>query len=118
MPREDAGDGSVSASRLNRLQKVLRGKSAGDDVTLRVWNGGRYREVKVKTAKAADLNERSGFRFFMGDGEGSFMRMPPMPDMPELMAMPAIAPRAPRAPLAPLAPALRGLISRSRTITI
>ena len=24
VPREDAGDGSVSASRLNRLQKVLR----------------------------------------------------------------------------------------------
>ena len=118
VPREDAGDASVSASRLNRMQKVLRGKSAGDDVTLRLWSGGRYREVKVKTAKAADLNEKGGYRFFMGDGDMSFMRFPPMSEMPMMPMLPAMPVIAPRAPMAPLMPALRGLISQRRSITI
>ena len=121
VPREDAGDESVSSSRLNRLQKVLRGKSAGDDVTLRVWSGGRSREVKVKTAKAVDLGEKSRYRFFTGDGEMTFMRIPPMslmPAMPPMPPMPPMPAMAPRAPSAPLAPTLRGLISRTRSITI
>ena len=95
VPREDAGDASVSASRMSRLQRILRGKSAGDEVQLRVLSNGRARDLKVKTGKASDLGDREGFRFFSGDEGGmSFFRTP----------MPAMAPRAPRPPEEPTAP--------------
>lgn len=54
--REDAGDASVSQAKIGRLQRVLRGLKAGDEVELRVVEAGRSRSLKVKTAKASELS--------------------------------------------------------------
>ena len=132
VPREDAGDGSVSSSRVSRLQRMLRAKNAGDEVQLRVWSNGRYRDVKVKTARASDLGGAESFRFYTGDDEDlSFFRtpMPAMAPMAPMTPMTPMAPRepmssfefrfpgAPTAPRMPAVPLLRGLV-RSRTVII
>lgn len=96
VPREDAGDGSVSASRLSRLQRILRAKNAGDEVQLRVWSNGRFRDVKVRTAKASDLGG-TGFRYYTGEGD-DFAGAISIP-------LPALAPLSPRAPRAMASPA-------------
>ncbi|MDX2184815.1 MAG: PDZ domain-containing protein [Gemmatimonadaceae bacterium] len=78
--REDAGDPSVAQAKVTRLQRVLRGLKAGDDVELRVVEAGRSRTVKVKTAKASELS--SAFDQPVIES----MRIPlprvPMPPMP------------------------------------
>jgi predicted metalloprotease with PDZ domain len=118
VPREDAGDASVGQARTNRLNKALRGKSAGDEVTLRVVSGGRSREVKVKLAKPGDLKDGMGFWFETGPGGrvningltmprlgGTMMRIPGGGvDLEELeLPLARIAPVPPEAPMAPLA---------------
>lgn len=118
VPREDAGDASVGQARTNRLNKALRAKSAGDEVTLRVVSGGRSREVKVKLAKPADLKDGTNFWFETAPGGrvnlngltiprlgGTVMRIPGGGvDLEELeLPLARIAPVPPEAPMAPLA---------------
>ncbi len=55
LAREDAGESDMSGTMTNRLLREMRKLKAGDEVTLEVWNGGRYRMVKVKTVAASDL---------------------------------------------------------------
>jgi S1-C subfamily serine protease len=68
VPGEDAGDWGASSARVRRLQRTLGDVKAGDEVTLRVYSGGRTREVRVKTVRAEDLREESRGGFFMSDG--------------------------------------------------
>jgi hypothetical protein len=89
--REDVEDAWASSSRAQRLQRELRKVKAGDDVSLRVWQDGRYRAVQVKTVKASELPRRR--MMFIGDAP-----MPPMPPMP------AMAPMAPMAPMPAVPP--------------
>jgi len=115
VPREDAGDGMVGSARMSRLQRALRGKKPGDDVSLRVWSGGRWRDVKVKPVKASELpGADNEYRFFTGDAPGEFMFRTPMPPMPP---MPAMAPLPPLPPGMMLHGAPRARIGR-RTYTI
>jgi predicted metalloprotease with PDZ domain len=86
--REDVEDAWASSSRAQRLQRELRKVKAGDDVTLRVWQDGRYRSVQVKTVKASELPRRR--MMFIGDAP-----MPPMPAMPSMPRMPATPPVPP-----------------------
>jgi hypothetical protein len=51
----------------DRLVREMRKLKAGDEVTLEVWNGGRYRTVKVKTVAADDLTPE---RMTRQDAEG------------------------------------------------
>ena len=61
LAREDAGESDMSGTMTNRLVREMRKLKAGDEVTLEVWNAGRYRTVKVKTVAASDLTpERMG----------------------------------------------------------
>jgi S1-C subfamily serine protease len=43
---------------INRLQREIQRARVGDDVELRVYSGGQYRNVKVKVGRAADLPTR------------------------------------------------------------
>lgn len=98
VPREDVEDGAVAAARARRLTRTLQAKKAGDDVELRVYQGGQTRTVRVKTVRAADLPNRGGTTFFFGDGNAL---------MPSVAPRVHVVPMAPRGPRVPLAPAPR-----------
>jgi predicted metalloprotease with PDZ domain len=55
LAREDAGESDMSGNMTNRLVREMRKLKAGDEATLEMWNGGRYKTVKVKTVAANDL---------------------------------------------------------------
>lgn len=74
VPREDAEDGQAAAARVNRFMRELAKLTPGDKATLRVYGGGRYREVQVTTGKSSDIMMQ-GFQFNTGDG----MRMMSLP---------------------------------------
>jgi serine protease Do len=61
--REDAGDWSVSSSRVERLEREIRKLSAGQSADLVVVSGGRSRTVKVTAVKASELPGRNTFGF-------------------------------------------------------
>lgn len=54
----------------SRLEHEISRLKPGDDVTLRVYYNGQYREVKTKIARAGDLPRRN--RSIMISGDGSF----------------------------------------------
>jgi S1-C subfamily serine protease len=56
--REDAGDEFMANARVRRLHRELEKVKAGDEVTLRVYSGGRTRDVRVKTVPLSDLPRR------------------------------------------------------------
>jgi serine protease Do len=96
VPRDDVEDDMAGGARATRFTRELRKAKPGDDVRLRVWTDGRYRDVTVKAGRAADV-----FKYQDGDmirfgGDGMFTL--PMPPRAPL------APSAPRAPRAPGAP--------------
>lgn len=76
VPREDAEDAQASAARVNRFMRELAKLTPGDKATLRVYGGGRYREVQVTTGRSSDTMMQ-GFQFNSGDG----MRMMSLPGM-------------------------------------
>jgi len=72
VPREDAGDATLSHARVNRLSREIGKLKVGDAVTLSVWSGGRQRDVRLTTVRAGEL--RSGnLQMFFGDGAFHFM---------------------------------------------
>jgi hypothetical protein len=93
VPREDAGDPYLGSAKARRLQTEISQLKPGDDVTLRVYSNGQFRDVRLKVARAGDLPRRAGGTFFFGDGMN--MMMSPMPPMPAMPAMP-------RMPMAPM----------------
>ncbi|HEY0970941.1 MAG TPA: PDZ domain-containing protein [Gemmatimonadales bacterium] len=98
----DVEDRAVAASRAARLERAMRDVKAGDEVTLRVWDGRGYRDVRVRSGKASEVFEGQPLRGFRmletlpGDA-GWRMVAPPAPPGP------AIAPRAGRLRVAPRA---------------
>jgi S1-C subfamily serine protease len=83
--REDAGDNFIASARAQRLMREVSKLKPGSDVTLRVYSDGRFRDVKMKVARAGDLPRSRGVMIFGGVG-----RMAPMP---------AMVPMAPMAPM-------------------
>lgn len=57
-PKEDVEDWGSHGFLQRRLTRELEKVKPGDEVSLRVYGGGRTREVKVKTADAEELYER------------------------------------------------------------
>jgi len=55
LSREDAGESDMSGTMTNRLVREMKKLKAGDEATLEVWGGARYKTVKVKTVAADDL---------------------------------------------------------------
>jgi hypothetical protein len=89
VPREDAGDPYLGSAKARRLQTEISQLKPGDDVTLRVYSNGQFRDVRLKVARAGDLPRRAGGTFFFGDGMNMMMSpMPPMPAMPPMPPMP------------------------------
>ncbi len=103
LPREDAEDARSVEARVDRFVREVQKGEAGATLTLRVYGGGRYREVSVKTVAASTLPSQ-GFRFNVGDGGD--VRVFSGPGQMELsrVPMPPRSPDAPRAPNAPRAP--------------
>ena len=90
MAREDAGDRWLGSTKAQRLQREIAALKPGDNVSLKVYANGQFRDVTVKAARAADL-PRSGAMMFMGrEGlSGGMMPMParPMAPMPPVHSM-------------------------------
>ncbi|MCC6316356.1 MAG: PDZ domain-containing protein [Gemmatimonadaceae bacterium] len=72
VPAADAGDWTVSNSRMRRVTRALDKLKAGDEVELRLIRGGQARTVRVKTVAAKDLPGRDARAFFTGDGGFGF----------------------------------------------
>ena len=117
VPKEDAGDEALSGARVSRLTRALRSKKPGDEVTLRVFQNGRMRDLKVTLGKPTDLGG-SGMRFMFGDEMQGLMQGFTIPrisipririhgsgsvDDDDEFDVPA-APRAPMSPAWTLAP--------------
>ena len=90
--REDAGDPWIGSTKAERLQRAIGDMKPGDNVTLKVYSNGQFRDVSMKAARAGDL-PRHGAAMFMGDGFTDLL--PAMPPMP---ASPAV-PRTPSPPM-------------------
>ena len=83
--REDAGDGFIGNTKTARLQREIAKTRVGDDVELRVYQGGGvYRTMHVRTARASDLPRNRSSVFITGDGLTRTMVMPAMPPMPPM----------------------------------
>jgi serine protease Do len=91
--REDAGDDYMGNAKAQRLMREISQLAPGSDVTLRVYSDGRFRDVKMKVARAGDLPRRRSMMFLGGAG----MMMPEMPAMPPMAPMAPMAPMPPRA---------------------
>ena len=63
----DAGDGYASGLAARRLTREMQKLSPGSRVNLRVWSGGRVRDVQVTAGRASDLRDSRSFGF-MFDG--------------------------------------------------
>jgi serine protease Do len=71
--REDAGDWSVSSSRVDRMEREIRKLTAGQAAELVVVSGGRSRTVKVNAVKASELP--GGFAYSFRAGPGGEVRV-------------------------------------------
>ena len=80
---EDADDPGVGSAKAQRLQREVSQLKVGDNVTLRVYGNGQWRDVTLKVVRAGDL-PRSRHMMYFGDA--------PMPPMPAIPSMPAIPP--------------------------
>ena len=74
VPREDVDDPGATSARTNRFTREVAKVAPGSSVTLRVYEGGRYRDVSVTAVRASELPNR-GFRMSIGDG-GTFFDLP------------------------------------------
>ncbi len=80
--REDAGDRWISSTKVQRLQREVGALKPGDNVTLKVYSNGQFRDVTLKAARAGDL-PRTGASMFMFDGNlGGMPAIPMMPSNP------------------------------------
>lgn len=55
----DAGERDMQGMTTRRLSREIGKVEPGDEVELRVWQNGRYRDIKVKTVAAEDLPGRT-----------------------------------------------------------
>jgi PDZ domain-containing protein len=90
----DVDDSYVNGLAAHRLGREVQKLTPGNRVTLRVYSGGRFRDVQVTAGKASDLMRLSHFNFkvpgpggmmeFNGPGGPEMMFAPEMmgPDMP------------------------------------
>jgi len=95
---EDAGDDWMGNAKHSRFTREMRKVKAGDEVELRVYSGGQFKTVRVKSSRAGDLykDEGRGFRMFYNNEIGGGM----MPAIAPVPPMPPMTPRIQRAPRA------------------
>jgi len=71
----------IRMSNINRLEREVSRLKPGDDVDLRVYFNGQYRNVKMKAARMSDLPHRNRSIRIMG---GDNYMLPPIPDRIEI----------------------------------
>jgi C-terminal processing protease CtpA/Prc len=76
LSREDAGEGFVASTKVQRLQREVANLRPGDEVELRVYANGRFRTVTLRAARASDLPRRHRGFMITGDGMGMLHGMP------------------------------------------
>jgi serine protease Do len=87
--REDAGDRWLASSKAQRLQREIAALKPGDNVTLKVYSEGKFRDVTLKVARAGDLPKGQGGMMFLGDGfPGAMPAFPAMPPVPRMAPLP------------------------------
>jgi hypothetical protein len=64
----DAGDSYLAGVAHRRLTLEMRKLTAGQRVNLRVWSGGRYKDVQVTTARYAEVYPNRGRTISIGSG--------------------------------------------------
>ncbi len=74
----DVDDSYTAGLASHRLTREIQKLTPGTAVSLRVYSGGRIRDVSVTTARASDLMKGEGHMGMI------FPRMPGMPAMPEM----------------------------------
>ncbi len=62
VPREDVGDGMAASARVSRFLRELDKVAPGDRVSLRVFSGGRYRDVTITAGKASEFGSGNSVR--------------------------------------------------------
>ena len=67
VPAVDAEDPVIAGARARRLSRVLEDVKPGDEVELRVWQNGQYRNVRVRTVSSDSLR-RNRSTFIIGNG--------------------------------------------------
>lgn len=77
----DDDDIVFRTSNINRLEREVSRVKPGDDVELRVYFNGQYRNVKMKAARMSDLPRRNRSIRIMG---GDNMMIPRIPDRIEI----------------------------------
>jgi serine protease Do len=93
---EDAGDAQIAGARIQRFRREIAKAKPGDNVELRVWSDGGYKNVRVTLGKASDFQKnRRGMSFFFDGDHGFFgpgVHVAPMPPMPPVPPMPPMGP--------------------------
>jgi hypothetical protein len=85
--REDAGDPYLASAKAQRLRREISQLKPGNEVTLRVYANGQFRDVRMKVARAGDLPRRNDNMMFL-DGGGMGFSLPRMPARPPVPPMP------------------------------
>ncbi len=85
VPREDTEDAASATARVNRFVREVQKVAPGGQVALRVFGGGRYRDVTVTAVDASELPSQ-GFEMSMFNDGMSFT-------LPRVLSVP----RSPRA---------------------
>ena len=80
--REDAEDQVLARAKAQRLMREVSQLKPGDNVTLRVYANGQYRDVTMKVARAGDLPHSRGMTYFGGFDVPGIPPMAPMPPLP------------------------------------
>ena len=78
MSREDAGDDFVASAKVRRLQREIANLRPGDEVELRVYANGRFRNVTLRAARASDLPRQRRSLIITGDRMGLLNGFPEM----------------------------------------
>jgi hypothetical protein len=78
----DAGDSYAAGLPSRRLSREVSKLTPGSVASLRVYSGGRVRDVQVTVGRASDLREAGAFGMLMDGGPGAEFHL--MPDMDEM----------------------------------
>lgn len=71
--RDRNDDFFYQPTNLNRLEREMARVKPGDDVELRVFYNGQFKNIKVKAGRASDLNRRRGSVTIMKSGDDAMM---------------------------------------------